>query len=80
MCLLLQIIDLYTGFATIPAGGGGTFIGGYLVKRFDLKCRGIIKLCLLTTTCTVILMLVFLVRCPNVKMAGVNAHYAGDNR
>ncbi|KAJ8321940.1 hypothetical protein KUTeg_000411 [Tegillarca granosa] len=35
---------LYVGAVTIPAGGGGTLLGGYLIKRFNLRVRGIIKI------------------------------------
>ncbi|XP_013417999.1 solute carrier organic anion transporter family member 4A1 [Lingula anatina] len=67
------------GFAVIPAGGGGTFLGGYFVKRFDLKCRGIIKLCILTTIMSLLLVLIFLVQCPNGKFAGVNTAYVNSS-
>jgi organic anion transporter 4A len=64
-----------TGYAAIPAGGGGTFLGGYLVKRFDLHVRGIIKLCLALTIAVLFLALVFLMHCGNIPFAGVNIEY-----
>lgn len=67
------------GFATIPSGGGGTFIGGYLIKRFDLRCAGILKLCLVTSCTALMLTFSFLVRCPNILFAGVNIDYAQKN-
>ncbi|XP_045187435.2 solute carrier organic anion transporter family member 4A1-like isoform X2 [Mercenaria mercenaria] len=33
------------GIITIPGSGGGMLLGGYLVKKFQLKCRGIIRMC-----------------------------------
>ena len=35
---------ILVGLATIPAGGGGTFLGGCLVKNLDLRCRGILNM------------------------------------
>ena len=63
----------------IPAGGGGTFVGGYLVKRLDLHYTGILKMCMVTTCTALILTLSFLARCPNVLFAGVNVDYAQKN-
>lgn len=65
----------YVGYAAIPAGGGGTFLGGYLVKKFDLHVKGIVRLCLGLTISVLILMLVFLVSCGNNSFAGVNVEY-----
>ena len=69
------IPSIYTGYAAIPAGGGGTFLGGYLVKRFDLRVRGIIRLCLGVTLPCILFCLIFLVHCDNVPFAGVNIEY-----
>lgn len=65
----------FTGYAAIPAGGGGTFLGGYLVKRFDLHVRGIIRLCLCLTASVLFLALIFLIHCENIPFAGVNVEY-----
>lgn len=65
----------YVGYAAIPAGGGGTFLGGYLVKRFDLHVRGIIRLCLCLTASVLFLALIFLIHCENIPFAGVNVEY-----
>ena len=70
------------GYAAIPAGGGGTFLGGYLVKKFDLHVKGIVRLCLGLTISVLLLMLVFLVSCGNNSFAGVNVEYGNtaENR
>ncbi|KAK3594365.1 hypothetical protein CHS0354_014072 [Potamilus streckersoni] len=65
----------YVGYAAIPAGGGGTFLGGYLVKRFDLHVKGIIRLCLGVTVAVLGTALAFLVYCPNVAFAGISLDY-----
>ena len=69
-------VFVYLGFATIPAGGGGTFVGGYLVKRLNLNIPGILKMCLITSATALVLTLGFLVHCDNVSFAGVNVHYS----
>ncbi|XP_068184220.1 solute carrier organic anion transporter family member 4A1 [Antennarius striatus] len=63
------------GYMVVPAGGGGTFLGGYLVKRFNLRCRGIIRFCMMCTSISLLATFVFLIQCPDVPMAGVTAPY-----
>ncbi|XP_011292793.2 solute carrier organic anion transporter family member 4A1 [Musca domestica] len=66
---------LLMGLITVPAGGGGTFLGGYLVKKFNLNCSGIIKLCLGVTVIATVFTSCFLLSCPNLKFAGVTTGY-----
>ncbi|KAI6073944.1 Solute carrier organic anion transporter family member 4A1 [Aix galericulata] len=66
------------GYLVVPAGGGGTFLGGFLVNKFKLRCSGIIKLCLLCTLTSLMAIFVFFIRCPNVPMAGVTHTYTGS--
>lgn len=66
---------LVMGIITVPAGGGGTFLGGYLVKRFNLHCSGIIKMCLISTIIGTFFTICFFVTCPNLTFAGVTATY-----
>ncbi|XP_033727222.1 solute carrier organic anion transporter family member 4A1-like [Pecten maximus] len=66
---------MFVGFAAIPAGGGGTFLGGYLVKRYKLRMKGIIRLCLGLTLPSLILALCFIIHCPNQAFTGVNVPY-----
>ncbi|KAK3926220.1 Solute carrier organic anion transporter family member 4A1 [Frankliniella fusca] len=68
---------LLMGLVTVPAGGGGTFLGGYLVKRFSLSCSAIIKLCIATAAIGVVFTLCFFISCPNIAFAGVTRAY-GD--
>lgn len=68
---------LLMGVITVPAGGGGTFLGGYLVKRWNLSYVGIVKLCLAVTAIAVLLTGSLLLKCPNLNFAGVTAPYAG---
>ncbi|KAM4609729.1 solute carrier organic anion transporter family member 4A1 [Polymixia lowei] len=63
------------GYMVVPAGGGGTFLGGYIVKRMNLRCRGIIRFCMLCALVSLLAIFIFLVHCPNVPMAGITAPY-----
>ncbi|XP_030241130.1 solute carrier organic anion transporter family member 4A1 [Drosophila navojoa] len=69
------ISALVMGLITVPAGGGGTFLGGYLVKKLNLACGGIIKMCLLATLVATVFTSCFLVSCPNAAYAGVTSAY-----
>lgn len=66
---------LIMGIITVPAGGGGTFLGGYLVKKFNLTCSGIIKMCLIATGCATLFTVCFFISCPNLSFAGVTSSY-----
>ena len=61
----------------VPAGGGGTFLGGYIVKRMNLRCRGIIRFCMVCAMISLLAIFIFLIHCPNLPMAGVTAPYHG---
>ncbi|KFO37496.1 solute carrier organic anion transporter family member 4A1 isoform X2 [Fukomys damarensis] len=63
------------GYLVVPAGGGGTLLGGFLVNRFRLRGPGIIRFCLLCTLTSLLAFFVFLTHCPNVPMAGVTVGY-----
>ncbi|KFM61342.1 Solute carrier organic anion transporter family member 4A1, partial [Stegodyphus mimosarum] len=60
------------GLVTIPGAGGGTFLGGYLVKKLNLRCAGIIKMCIIFSFICVGLVFIFILHCPNAKFAGLN--------
>ncbi|XP_050319426.1 solute carrier organic anion transporter family member 4A1 [Bactrocera neohumeralis] len=66
---------LLMGLITVPAGGGGTFLGGYLIKKLKLNCANIIKMCLIMTTISAFFTSCFLLSCPNLAFAGVTTQY-----
>ena len=53
-------------------------LGGYIVKRCDLKVRGIIKLVIGLNAAVLGLYFVFLIRCKNLDVAGISVTYDGD--
>ncbi|KAM9589676.1 solute carrier organic anion transporter family member 4A1 [Trichechus inunguis] len=66
------------GYLVVPAGGGGTFLGGFLVNKFKLHGSAIVKFCLLCTLTSFLAFFIFFLHCPNVPMAGVTATYSGN--
>lgn len=67
-----SLAALIMGAVTVPGAGGGTFLGGYLVKKFNLRCAGIIKMCILCSLVPLVTIFAFFFSCPNVRFAGVN--------
>ncbi|XP_062398063.1 solute carrier organic anion transporter family member 4A1 [Sardina pilchardus] len=63
------------GYMVVPAGGGGTFLGGYIVKKLNLRCRGIVRFCMVCAVVSLTAIFIFLIHCPNMPMAGVTAPY-----
>lgn len=68
------------GLVTIPGAAGGTFLGGYIVKRYNLKCAQIIKFCISCAVISIGLTLAFLISCPNMNFAGVTNSYPNENK
>ncbi|XP_043946340.1 solute carrier organic anion transporter family member 4A1 isoform X2 [Protopterus annectens] len=63
------------GYLVVPAGGGGTFLGGFIVKKMKLRCSGIIRFCLICIVCSLSSIFIFLIHCPNLPIAGVSTSY-----
>ncbi|XP_077470694.1 solute carrier organic anion transporter family member 4A1 isoform X2 [Stigmatopora argus] len=63
------------GFMVVPAGGGGTFLGGYIVKKLNLRCRSIIRFCMISAIVSLTAIFIFLFHCPNAPMAGITVPY-----
>uniref|UniRef100_A0A674C767 Solute carrier organic anion transporter family member n=1 Tax=Salmo trutta TaxID=8032 RepID=A0A674C767_SALTR len=66
------------GYMVVPAGGGGTFLGGYIVKKLNLRCRGIVRFCMVCAVISLLAIFIFLIHCPNVPMAGVTSPYRAN--
>ena len=59
------------GMIVVPAGGLGTFLGGWVVKRFKLTRNQIILLFISISTGTLPLLPAFLMSCPGPSYAGI---------
>jgi len=66
---------LFTGAAALIGGATGTVLGGYLVKRLQLRCDGIVKLICVFSALSFVTTLVFLASGPYIPFAGVNVQY-----
>ncbi|XP_066269957.1 solute carrier organic anion transporter family member 4C1-like isoform X2 [Branchiostoma lanceolatum] len=67
------------GFVVVPGAAGGNILGGVIMKFFKLKCRGMLRLCIILGGVCLALYLVFLVQCPNIPFAGVTQRYTNGS-
>ncbi|XP_037518161.1 solute carrier organic anion transporter family member 4A1 [Rhipicephalus sanguineus] len=58
------------GLIAMPSACGGTLLGGYLIDKLDLVCANIIRMCVLASMFTWMLMGFVLFHCPNAPYAG----------
>ncbi|XP_004716133.1 solute carrier organic anion transporter family member 4A1 [Echinops telfairi] len=65
------------GYLVVPAGGGGTFLGGFLVNKLKLQGSGVVRFCLFCSLTSLLAVFVFVLHCPNVPVAGVTTSYHG---
>ena len=63
---------MVVGCLSVPAGAGGTLVGGYLLKRLSLDRTGAIKLYLFCQAIIIPLYFGFLIHCPTPPIQGVN--------
>ena len=64
-----------SGAITIPGSGGGMIFGGYMVKKLNLRLRGIIYFCCICVGLAALLGPSFLASCPSQPVAGVSTYY-----
>ncbi|XP_070533588.1 solute carrier organic anion transporter family member 4C1-like [Ptychodera flava] len=67
--------SVLVGIAAVPGAGGGVILGGYFIKRFNWKVRGIIKFCIFCTIITIVMSPILLMRCPLEPIAGIYVPY-----
>ncbi|XP_055870859.1 solute carrier organic anion transporter family member 4A1-like [Biomphalaria glabrata] len=66
---------LYVGIAVIPAGGGATFAGGFIVHLYNLKVREILQLCTVMSFLLFLLTFALVIECDTGPFAGVTLSY-----
>ncbi|GIY60220.1 solute carrier organic anion transporter family member 4A1 [Caerostris extrusa] len=66
------------GTVTIPGAGGGNLLGGYLVKKFKMKCASIIRMCILFSLICLGFAFIFILHCPDANFAGINTKIVND--
>ncbi|XP_053388537.1 solute carrier organic anion transporter family member 4A1-like, partial [Mercenaria mercenaria] len=67
------------GIITVPGAGGGMLLGGFIVKKRKLKCKGIIRMNMIAAFLGIVLGCVFLLQCPAQNIAGVTSEYITVN-
>ena len=60
------------GLIVVPAGGGGTFFGGWLIKRLNLSRHGIILMCLTSQIITIPTIFVYFMTCTGPDYVGLS--------
>ncbi|KAK6960013.1 solute carrier organic anion transporter family member 4A1, partial [Biomphalaria glabrata] len=61
--------------AVIPAGGGATFAGGFIVHLYNLKVREILQLCTVMSFLLFLLTFALVIECDTGPFAGVTLSY-----
>lgn len=68
--------SVFTGSIAVPGACIGIFIGGCILKRFQLKPKGAVQFVLISNViCLALYALLFLLGCDNLKMAGTTIPY-----
>ena len=78
MPLILCMYLFPTGLLTMAGSVTGALVGGWVIKKFDLKFRGLVIFGMVCVIAVIAAGCGFLLRCPDAPMAGVTVAY--DNR
>ncbi|XP_063955020.1 solute carrier organic anion transporter family member 4A1-like [Lytechinus pictus] len=74
-----SMATIITGIAVIPGSVLGTFLGGWVMKRWKLKVPGLIKLAIVGSTIETIAFLGVFMHCPQARIAGVTTAYSNGS-
>ncbi|XP_070533596.1 solute carrier organic anion transporter family member 4C1-like isoform X2 [Ptychodera flava] len=66
---------MIVGVTALPGAVGGTVLGGWIIRHFDLKVKGTLRFCITIALLTIALLPIFLMRCPEENIAGVTQPY-----
>ena len=69
------MLGTLSGVTLLPAGAGGTILGGVIIKRVRLTCKQILKAELAMSISIFALLFIFLLTCDNLDFAGVTVPY-----
>lgn len=73
-----SLAAMIVGLLVVPAGGGGTFFGGFLSKRLRLTRSGVIKLWIFCQIFTIPGVFGFFFNCPTSDFFGVSIGVDGN--
>ncbi|XP_054267383.1 solute carrier organic anion transporter family member 4A1-like [Macrosteles quadrilineatus] len=68
------------GIITVPSAILGCMVGGGILKKFDLRFIGTLRLCIGTCSLSMLCAFCFLIYCADEKMVGVNMPYYADRK
>ena len=66
------------GILVCVAGGGALLVGGWLVKRLNLKVPGMLKFIIVANIINGLSLCSGFLRCPEIPLAGVYQQYADE--
>ena len=67
--------SILMGMVVVPAGGLGTFFGGYIVKRLHMTREQVLRMYIYCQLITIPCSLGFMFHCQNIPFAGINQNY-----
>ncbi|XP_072029799.1 solute carrier organic anion transporter family member 4A1-like isoform X2 [Amphiura filiformis] len=70
--------SIVVGLTVIPAAVFGSIIGGWVVKHFQLRFKGMVRFCLAVIFVSFLCMGAFFVACPNPNFAGITVEYGDE--
>ncbi|XP_023293331.2 solute carrier organic anion transporter family member 4C1 isoform X2 [Lucilia cuprina] len=73
--------SVFTGSIAIPGACIGIFVGGCILKRFQLKPKGAVTFVLISNViCLCLFAMLFFLGCDNLKMAGTTMPYYNSSK
>lgn len=66
-----------SGIIGVPGAAVGQLIGGVIVKKFDMKIRGILKYSVVCAMLTAVFASIMWLHCESPPIAGVTVDYQG---
>uniref|UniRef100_A0A1B6EGM8 Solute carrier organic anion transporter family member n=1 Tax=Clastoptera arizonana TaxID=38151 RepID=A0A1B6EGM8_9HEMI len=76
--LTSKTVAYVMGMVAVPSAVMGILMGGGIIKRYDLKFNGILKLCICSTILAMLSSSGFFFTCSSEKFAGVNVPYFNE--
>ncbi|KAM7339763.1 hypothetical protein ACRRTK_000378 [Alexandromys fortis] len=76
-----SLATLLTGIILIPGGAIGSLLGGLIVSKLRMSCKGQMKFVMVTSIISLLLfILIIFVECDTVQFAGISENYEGSGK
>jgi hypothetical protein len=59
----------------VPSAASGQFLGGFIAKKMKLSIPGLIRLCIVGMTLTLVTVAIVWIDCGQEDFVGVTSHY-----